>query len=247
MRKTVTLTAGAPTTLPGHHQTQASPSTTKENLYIVALPQGHQLRQGQNLVAATIFNTSASAVSTTLARSITTAPSSPATTPSASAPSTPPTISSQTDRRNVAEILASLSGLMPEPPQNLEKGSQSQQPPKGVQPPKSVQPPKCVQPPKGVQPQPPKINSGVTITPITTATPATTSVNTPTTTVLETKPKMTATILSSGSSTGASGSQVTSSTPRVLRVFQSSKAGGTTVAMSKTGPTLVVTPSSSSG
>merc|ERR1719414_2055031 len=30
---------------------------------------------------------------------------------------------SQTDRRNVAEILASLSGLMPEPPQNLEATS----------------------------------------------------------------------------------------------------------------------------
>merc|ERR1719195_1017663 len=35
--------------------------------------------------------------------------------------SSTPNSSSQTDRRNVAEILASLSGLMPEPPQNLEQ------------------------------------------------------------------------------------------------------------------------------
>merc|ERR1712020_5804 len=40
--------------------------------------------------------------------------------PASSSATASPT-SSQTDRRNVAEILASLSGLMPEPPQSLEQ------------------------------------------------------------------------------------------------------------------------------
>ena len=40
--------------------------------------------------------------------------------PASSSATASPT-NSQTDRRNVAEILASLSGLMPEPPQSLEQ------------------------------------------------------------------------------------------------------------------------------
>merc|ERR1719211_657780 len=63
IRKTVTLTASAPSNSHSQqplHPQQTSTTNSKENLYIVALPQGHQLRQGQNIVAATIMNTASS-------------------------------------------------------------------------------------------------------------------------------------------------------------------------------------------
>ncbi len=129
IRKTVTLTAAAP-------GTPQNPNA-KENLYIVALPQGHQLRQGGNIVAATILNRPEQSPS-----GIIPATSGMESPMRSTGPSTPTSVGdnqtsspSQTDRRNVAEILASLSGLMPEPPQNLE--------------------------------QSPKPSSGVTITPVT--------------------------------------------------------------------------------
>ena len=99
-----------------------------------ALPQGHQLRQGQNIVAATIMNRPEAQQQSVanpvggpttggmspLQRATPTASPSTAST-GTSSPGTPSS-NSQTDRRNVAEILASLSGLMPEPPQNLAMG-----------------------------------------------------------------------------------------------------------------------------
>ena len=172
IRKTVTLTAAAP-------GSQHNP-TSKENLYIVALPQGHQLRQGgQNIVAATILN----ATKTTESSSS-----------SESTPSVTPNTNQQTaDRRNVAEILASLSGLMPEPPQNL--------------------------------PETPKTSSGVTITPITTTIAATIN----TTSVVESKARPTAAILSTTSQPQQQ--------PRVVRVLQASKSS-----TSKSSTTVVVTP-----
>ena len=115
----------------------------------MALPQGHPLRQGQNMVVLKSEQgaspvTSATPTSTTESPIRISEPSPASTTAS-------PT-SSQTDRRNVAEILASkyqffektndfvttsyqflfwlyskgLSGLMPEPPQNLEQQKTSE-------------------------------------------------------------------------------------------------------------------------
>ena len=131
MRKTVTLTASAPNPqLQLHPQQQTPTGTSKENLYIVALPQGHQLRQGQNIVAATIMNRpeaqqqsvanpvggpTAGGISP-LQRSTPTASPSTAST-GTSSPGTPSS-NSQTDRRNVAEILATRTGMAP----NLETG-----------------------------------------------------------------------------------------------------------------------------
>ena len=119
IRKTVTLTASQPQPQlqpPQPHivattSTVHVPTTSKESLYIVALPQG--MRQG-NMVVLKQDNHPSPATS-----SATESPlrqSSPASSSATASPT-----NSQTDRRNVAEILASLSGLMPEPPQSLEQ------------------------------------------------------------------------------------------------------------------------------
>ena len=80
-------------------------------MYLVTLPQGH-IRQGQNNIVVMNRPAAAEQPSTPVTPS-----DSPAKSNEHSATASP---TSQTDRRNVAEILASLSGLMPEPPQNLE-------------------------------------------------------------------------------------------------------------------------------
>merc|ERR1712018_128111 len=51
IRKTVTSTASTqPSPVQPQTTTSTSPAMSKDNLYIVALPQGHPLRQGQNMV-----------------------------------------------------------------------------------------------------------------------------------------------------------------------------------------------------
>ena len=101
IRRTVALTASQQSQAT---TTTASAPTSKDGLYIVALPQGHPLRQGQNMVVLKSEQgaspvTSATPTSTTESPIRISEPSPASTTAS-------PT-SSQTDRRNVAEILAS--------------------------------------------------------------------------------------------------------------------------------------------
>ena len=157
VRKTVTLTAAGP----------SPTATSKEGVYLVTLPQGHQLtRQGQNIV---VMNRPTPAAANPVAADQTSSPSTPTlTTPNESpaktnehSASASPT--SQTDRRNVAEILASLSGLMPEPPQNLEATSTP---------------------------------GGVTITPIVSTSTSSSLPNAASTTSNDTRPRATAAILS---------------------------------------------------
>ena len=119
IRKTVTLTASQPQPQPppsSPHMVATTSTvqhvpTSKESLYIVALPQG--MRQGNMVVLKQDHPSPATSSSATESPLRTSSPASSSATAS-------PT-SSQTDRRNVAEILASLSGLMPEPPQSLEQ------------------------------------------------------------------------------------------------------------------------------
>ena len=120
IRKTVTLTASQPQTpqppptsphMVATTSTVQHVPTSKESLYIVALPQG--MRQGNMVVLKQDHPSPATSSSATESPLRTSSPASSSATAS-------PT-SSQTDRRNVAEILASLSGLMPEPPQSLEQ------------------------------------------------------------------------------------------------------------------------------
>ena len=109
IRKTVTLTASQQSQVQAqiHSQTTtttASAPTSKESLYIVALPQGHPLRQGQNMVVLK-SEQGASPVTSSTPTSTTESPIR-ISEPSPASTTASPT-SSQTDRRNVAEILAS--------------------------------------------------------------------------------------------------------------------------------------------
>ena len=115
-----------------------------------------------------------------LQRSTPTASPSTAST-GTSSPGTPSS-NSQTDRRNVAEILASLSGLMPEPPQNLAMGPTTE--------------------------PSPKVSSNVTITPISSTVMATASATQPPPSIVEAKSRATATILSSNTSNPQSSTRV---------------------------------------
>ena len=113
IRKTVTLTASQ--TSQPQTTTPCTPPTSKEGLYIVALQGGHPLRQGQNMV---VLKQDQSPMSTS---STSTADSPMRLNESSPVTSTASPTNSQTDRRNVAEILASLSCLTPELPQSIEQ------------------------------------------------------------------------------------------------------------------------------
>jgi hypothetical protein len=225
VRKTVTLTAASPADLlvgTNQHQPPTSAAGSNDNLYIVALPSGHQLRQMQpnqsgNMLA--VLNAGATEAARSPASSSTSTAESSIASPMRPGDMTNSPTNSQTDRRNVAEILASLSGLMPEPPQNLKTTKAAATETATTS---SV-----------------TIKSGVTITPLTATASATTSP----VEVSSTKGRPTAAILSSSTTTASTTSQ------RIVRVLQTPRASSsspTTTLKTSSGTSVIVTATATS-
>ena len=233
VRKTVTVTAA------GGGQQQPPPGgggANKESLYIVALASSDQNQikvasSGQH--SPKDVDSSPGGSSTSTADS-TSSPVGIRRLPIGGGESPVPSpTNSQSDRRNVAEILASLSGLMPEPPTTSSSPSPSSTPLARTLPSPSPSPALAA---PGKKSNVSATKSGVMITPLTAETsPSPTIV----TTTAKTTNRPTAAILSSANPVSSS---------RVIRVLQAPKAtpiAGTPTAKPPAAPTVIVSTSSS--